>query len=104
MVTFAVSLCFPSERFVVKIYIPRKTLQNLETKAIETETEGVRREVLERERKVKKKKYKGNRYKIRLQRPMKMDVSESFAAQRIYNSRNEVFSDSTYLFLLREKI
>ena len=31
-------------------------LQNLVTKAIETETEGVRREVLEKERKVKKKK------------------------------------------------
>ena len=44
MVTFAVSLCFPSQRLVVKIYIPSKTLQNLETKAIETETEGVRRE------------------------------------------------------------
>ena len=82
-------------------------LQNLVTKAIETETEGVRREVLEKERKVKKKKkYKGNLvpYKMRIQRPIKIEVSESFAAQRIYNSRNEVFSDSTYLFLLREKI
>ena len=81
--------------------------QNLVTKAIETETEGVRREVLEKERKVKKKKkYKGNLvpYKMRIQRPIKIEVSESFAAQRIYNSRNEVFSDSTYLFLLREKI
>ena len=66
-------------------------LQNLVTKAIETETEGVRREVLEKERKVKKKKYKGNLVKMRIQRSMKIQVSESFAAQRIYNSRNHVF-------------
>ena len=35
---------------------------------------------------------------------MKIELSESFVAQKNYNSRNEVFSDSTYLFLLREKI
>lgn len=45
------------------------------TKAIETETEGIRREVFEKERKVKKKKkYKGNiaPYKMRIQRTMKI--------------------------------
>ena len=47
---------FPFERFVLKTNIPNKMLQNLVTKAIETETEGVRREVLEKERKVKKKR------------------------------------------------
>ena len=51
-VTFAFSLCYPS--FVLEINIPSKTLQNLETKAIETKTGGVRREVLEKERKVEK--------------------------------------------------
>ena len=76
------------------------------TKAIETETKGVRREVLETGKKSKKRNIKeiSFPYKMRIQRPMKIELSESFAAQKICNSRNEVFSDSTYLFLLREKI
>ena len=51
---------FPFESFVLKTNIPSTMLQNLVTRAIETETEGVRREVLEKERKVKKKKKKRN--------------------------------------------
>lgn len=53
-VTFAFSLCFPSERVVLKTNIPSKMLKDLVTKAIETETEGVRREVLEKGKKSKK--------------------------------------------------
>ena len=42
--------------FSSKDKYPSKVLQNLVTKAIETETKGIRRAVFEKERKVKKKK------------------------------------------------
>ena len=53
-VTFAFSLCLPSERFVLKTNIPSKMPKDLVTKAIGTETKGVRREVLEKGKKSKK--------------------------------------------------
>lgn len=57
-VTFAFSLCFRSERFVLKKNTPSKMLKDLVTKAIETETKGVRREVLEKGKKSKKRNIK----------------------------------------------
>lgn len=57
-VTFAFSLCLPSGRFVLKTNIPSKMPKDLVTKAIGTETKGVRREVLEKGKKSKKRNIK----------------------------------------------